>query len=65
MVQQENLFSAVHAGGIRIINCSSFLDECSSLGTDLQKREGVPEMGTKPRKVLRGYQTSNRGSKRL
>ena len=26
----------------------------------LKKREGVPEMGTKP---LRGYQVSNRGSK--
>ena len=29
----------------------------------LKKREGVPEMGTKPLKALRGYRASNRGSK--
>ena len=28
----------------------------------LKKREGVPEMGTKPLKALRGYRASNRGS---
>ena len=28
------------------------------------KREGVPEMGTKPLKALRGYRASNRGSNR-
>ena len=27
------------------------------------KREGVPEMGTKPLRALRGYRASNRGSK--
>ena len=31
----------------------------------LKKREGVPEMGTKPLKALRGYRASNRGSKNL
>ena len=31
----------------------------------LKKREGVPEMGTKPLKALRGYRASNRGSKTL
>ena len=30
----------------------------------LKKREGVPEMGTKPLKALRGYRASNRGSNR-
>ena len=30
----------------------------------LKKREGVPEMGTKPLKALRGYWASNRGSNR-
>ena len=29
-----------------------------------QKGEGVPEMGTKPLKALRGYRASNRGSNR-
>ena len=29
----------------------------------LKKREGAPEMGTKPLKALRGYRASNRGSK--
>ena len=29
----------------------------------LKKREGVPEMATKPLKALRGYLASNRGSK--
>ena len=29
----------------------------------LKKREGVPEMGTKPLKALRGYRASTRGSK--
>ena len=29
-----------------------------------KKREGVPEMGTKPLKALRGYRASNRGSKK-
>ena len=28
----------------------------------LKKREGVPDMGTKPLKALRGYRASNRGS---
>ena len=32
---------------------------------NLKKREGVPEMGTKPLKALRGYQASNRGSNNL
>ena len=31
----------------------------------LKKREGVPEMGTKPLKALRGYRASNRGSENL
>ena len=31
----------------------------------LKKREGVPEMGTKPLKALTGYRASNRGSKNL
>ena len=31
----------------------------------IKKREGVPEMGTKPLKALRGYRASNRGSKNL
>ena len=31
----------------------------------LKKREGVPELGTKPLKALRGYRASNRGSKGL
>ena len=31
----------------------------------LKKREGVPEMGTKPPKALRGHRASNRGSQRL
>ena len=31
----------------------------------LKKREGVPEMGTKPLKALRGYRASSRGSKNL
>ena len=30
----------------------------------LKKREGVPEMGTKPLRALRGYRASNRGSKK-
>ena len=30
----------------------------------LKKREGVPEVGTKPLKALRGYRASNRGSNR-
>ena len=30
---------------------------------ELQKKEGVPEMGTKPLKALRGYRSFNRGSK--
>ena len=30
----------------------------------LKKREGVPEMGTKPLKALRGYRASSRGSSR-
>ena len=30
----------------------------------LKKREGVPEMGTKSLKALRGYRASNRGSNR-
>ena len=30
----------------------------------LKKREGVPEMGTKPLKPLRGYRACNRGSNR-
>ena len=34
-------------------------------GQILKKREGVPEMGTKPLKALRGYRASNRGSKKL
>ena len=29
----------------------------------VKKREGVPEMGTKPLKALRGYRASNRGSR--
>ena len=33
-----------------------------SCGLLLEKREGVPEMGTKPLKALRGYRASNRGS---
>ena len=28
----------------------------------LMKRKGVPEMGTKPPKALRGYRASKRGS---
>ena len=28
------------------------------------KREGVPEMGTRPLRALRGYRASNRGSNR-
>ena len=36
-----------------------------SQGRKLKKREGVPEMGTKPLKALRGYRASNRGSKNL
>ena len=35
------------------------------LSRHLKKREGVPEMGTKPLKALRGYRASNRGSKKL
>ena len=31
----------------------------------LKKREGVPEMGTKALKALRGYRASNRSSKKL
>ena len=31
---------------------------------ELKKREGVPEVGTKPLKALRGYRASNRGSNR-
>ena len=31
--------------------------------TTLKKREGAPEMGTKPLKALRGYRASNRGPK--
>ena len=31
----------------------------------LKKREGVPDMGTKPLKALRGYRASNRGSAKL
>ena len=34
----------------------------SSPNTLLKKREGVPEMGTKPLKGLRGHRASNRGS---
>ena len=30
---------------------------------NLKKREGVPEVGTKPLKALRGYWASNRGSR--
>ena len=30
---------------------------------NLKKREGVPEMGTKPLGALSGYRASNRGSK--
>ena len=30
-----------------------------------KKREGAPEMGTKPLKTLRGHRASNRGSKSL
>ena len=33
-------------------------------GRNLKKREGVPEMGMKPLKALKGYQASNRGSKK-
>ena len=29
-----------------------------------KKREGVPEMATKPLRALRGYRASNRGSNR-
>ena len=32
---------------------------------NLKRREGAPEMGTKPLKGLRGYRASNRGSKNL
>ena len=34
-------------------------------GVNFKKREGVPEMGTKPLKALRGYRASNRGSENL
>ena len=34
-------------------------------GDLLKQREGVPEMGAKPLKALRGYQASNRGSEKL
>ena len=34
------------------------------LKTLLKKREGVPEVGTKPLKALRGFRASNRGSNR-
>ena len=33
--------------------------------TLLRKSEGVPAMGTKPLKALRGYRASNRGSEKL
>ena len=36
----------------------------NNLVSKLKKREGVPEMGTKPLKALRGYRASNRGSNR-
>ena len=35
-----------------------------AMRTNWTKREGVPEMGTKPLKALRGYRASNRGSNR-
>ena len=38
------------------------LSEHSSI---VKKREGVPEMGTRPLKALRGYRASNQGSKGL
>ena len=31
----------------------------------LKKREGAPEMGTKPLKALRGHRASYRGSEKL
>ena len=39
------------------------LAEYDPLG--LKKREGVPEMGTKPLKALWGHRASNRGSEGL
>ena len=43
------------------------LDSLDCLPSDLmliKEEEGVPEMGTKPLKALRGYRASNRGSKK-
>ena len=38
---------------------------CRKVSSDLlKKRQGVPEMGTKPLRALRGYRASNRGSNR-
>ena len=42
--------------------CVTFLGRI--LSCQLKKREGVPEVGTKPLKALRGYRASNRGSNR-
>ena len=39
-----------------------FAFACSVAHRILKKREGIPEMGMKPLKGLRGYRASNRGA---
>ena len=60
--------SAKKSGGSNIkIRKKSVLPKTdpNSSEPNLKKREGVPEMGTKPPRALRGYRASNRGSKKL